>query len=170
MMITGGVDFNLNRHFFEGMELFGANCNTFNGDPEHASRPYDTKRAGPVMADGGGVLILEDLESALRRKAKIYCEIGGFSMNTDAYHILRPTDNGIGLFKAIQHAMVESRVTPSQIDSVNSHATSTPAGDLSEAYCLKRVFGNPASWSSLQALKKLVPSEALSKTAAIELG
>jgi 3-oxoacyl-[acyl-carrier-protein] synthase II len=68
-MITGGVDFNLNRHFFEGMELFGANCNTYNHDPEKASRPYDSKRAGPVMSDGGGVLILEELESAIRRKA-----------------------------------------------------------------------------------------------------
>jgi 3-oxoacyl-[acyl-carrier-protein] synthase II len=101
LMIAGGLDFNLNRHFFEGMELFGANCNKFNDDPTHASMPYDKKRAGPVMADGGGVLILESLDSALERGAKIYCEIGGFSMNTDAFHILRPSDNGIGLFKAM---------------------------------------------------------------------
>jgi 3-oxoacyl-[acyl-carrier-protein] synthase II len=63
-------------------------------------------------------------------------------MNTDAYHILRPTDNGIGLYKAIRNALVEARVTPSQIDSINSHATSTPAGDLSEAACLKKLLGN----------------------------
>ena len=113
LMITGAVDYNLNRHFFEGMELFGANCGTYNEDPTHASRPYDMKRAGPVMSDGGGVLILEELDSAIKRNAKIYCEIGGFSTNTDAYHILRPTDNGIGLFKALQHALVEAGITPS---------------------------------------------------------
>jgi len=64
-MIAGGVDFNLNRHFFEGMELFGANCNTYNDNPELASRPFDTKRAGPIMSDGGATMILESLESAL---------------------------------------------------------------------------------------------------------
>lgn len=78
-MIAGGADFNLNRHFFEGMELFGANCNTYNEDPTKASRPFDKKRAGPVMSDGAGVVILENLERALERGAKIYCEIGGFS-------------------------------------------------------------------------------------------
>lgn len=112
-MIAGGADFNLNRHFFEGMELFGANCNKYNDQPEKASMPYDIKRQGPVMSDGGGVLILENLESAQERGAHIYCEIGGFSQNSDAFHILRPTDNGIGLFKAIHSAMIEAQVTPS---------------------------------------------------------
>lgn len=76
-MIAGGVDFNLNRHFFEGMELFGANCTKFNHDPAKASMPYDKKRAGPVMSDGGAIVILENLETALKRKAKIYCEVAG---------------------------------------------------------------------------------------------
>lgn len=84
------------------MELFGANCNSFNDNPEKASMPFDEKRSGPVISDGGGALILESLESAIKRKAPhIYCEIGGYSENCDAFHILRPTADGIGLFKAI---------------------------------------------------------------------
>lgn len=82
------------------MELFGANCNAYNHDPTKGSRPFDRDRKGPIMSDGGGALVLESLESALQRKAKIYCEVAGYSQNCDAYHILRPTDNGIGLFKA----------------------------------------------------------------------
>lgn len=124
------------------MELFGANCNTFNDNPEKASMPFDAKRSGPIMSDGGGILVLQSLESALQRGSPIYCEVSGFSMNTDAYHILRPTDNGIGLYKAIRNALLEAGITPSQIDSINSHATSTPAGDLSEATCLKKLLGN----------------------------
>lgn len=169
MMITGGVDFNLGRHFFEGMELFGANCNSFNNDPTKASRPYDQKRAGPIMSDGGGVFILESLESALERGARIYCEIGGFSMNTDAYHILRPTDNGIGLYKAIKNAMIEADVTPSMIDSINSHATSTPAGDLSEAYALKKLLGNKQAWQDVSSLRDLDPLTVLDKNLPINV-
>ena len=78
-MITGGVDFNLNRHFIEGTELFGANCNKFNDNPTKASMPYDVKRQGPVMSDGGAVLVLENLDVALKRGANIYCEIAGYS-------------------------------------------------------------------------------------------
>lgn len=123
--------------------------------------PYDKKRCGPVMSDGAGVLILERLETAIERGARIYCEVGGFSMNTDAFHILRPTDNGIGLFKAIKNALVEAEVTPSMIDSVNSHATSTPAGDSSEAYCLKAILGNKKAWDNLENFSNLEPLEAL---------
>jgi 3-oxoacyl-[acyl-carrier-protein] synthase II len=79
VIIAGGVDFNLNRHFFEGMELFGANCNKYNDDPTKASMPYDKKRCGPVMSDGGGAFVLESLDSAIERGAPIYCEIVGFS-------------------------------------------------------------------------------------------
>lgn len=68
-VIAGGVDFNLNRNFFEGMELFGANCNTHNENPQKASRPFDKKRQGPVLSDGGGIMVMESLESAIKRKA-----------------------------------------------------------------------------------------------------
>lgn len=121
------------------------------------------------MSDGGAILILEKLESALERGAKIYCEIGGYSMNTDAFHILRPTDNGIGLFKAIQNALVEAGVTPSEIDSVNSHATSTPAGDISEAYCLRKLLGNKKAWNNLKELEQLCPLDALDKKSESEI-
>ncbi len=80
-MIAGGVDFNLNKHFLEGMELLGANNDKYNDDPAHASMPFDTQRSGPVMSDGGGFVVLETLESALSRtpRPKIYCEVSGYS-------------------------------------------------------------------------------------------
>eukprot|EP00347_Sterkiella_histriomuscorum_P013040 403366246 len=155
VVITGGVDFNLNRHFFEGMELFGANCNQFNDKPELASMPFDKKRSGPIMSDGGGALILETLESALERNAQIYCEIVGYSQNTDAFHILRPTDKGEGLLNAILQALIEAQITPNMIDHINSHATSTPAGDLSEAECHKHLLGIEDIWSNYENLKSI---------------
>lgn len=116
--------------------------------------PFDESRCGPVLSDGGGILVFESLESALKRKAKIYCEVGGYSQNTDGYHILRPTDNGIGLYKAFKEALVEAGITPSMVDAVNSHATSTPAGDISEAFALKKTFGNKKIWNDLNAYAK----------------
>ena len=162
IMIAGGVDFNLNRHFFEGMELFGANCNEFNEDPEHGSKPFDKNRCGPALSDGGGALILESLESAMKRKAKIYCEIIGYSQNADAYHILRPSENGFGLYKAIKEAMVEAQITPSMIDNFNAHATSTKAGDLGEANCIKWLIGNKDIWDNLEKFKASSVEEDLS--------
>lgn len=113
------------------------------------------------MSDGGGVLILESLESAQKRGAEIYCEVAGFSQNTDSFHILRPTDNGIGIYKAIHEAMVEAGITPSKIDSINSHATSTPAGDQSEATAIKKILGNKKTWTDFTAFKGLDLNKAI---------
>jgi 3-oxoacyl-[acyl-carrier-protein] synthase II len=117
------------------------------------------------MSDGGAALVLENLESALQRGAQIYCEVSGFSQNTDAFHILRPTDNGIGLYKAIHEAMIEAEVTPSIIDSINSHATSTPAGDLSEAVAIKKILGNKKFWNNLEAFKNSDPNITIAEEA-----
>ena len=136
------------------MELFGATNTENNEAPDKASRPFDKKRKGPVMSDGGAVLILESLESAIKRKSpNIYCEIAGFRENTEPYHILRPTEDGIGLVKAMRDALVEAGVTPSQVDSINAHATSTPLGDKSEATAIKTLFGNHHCWNDLEALR-----------------
>jgi len=115
------------------------------------------------MSDGGAVLVLENLQSAVERGAQIYCEISGFSQNTDAFHILRPTDNGIGLYKAIHEAMIEANVTPSMIDSFNSHATSTPAGDQSEAVAIKKILGNKDGWKDFEVFKALEPNTTVMK-------
>lgn len=113
LVVAGGLDFNLNRHFFEGMDLLGANCQNYNDEPEKGSMPFHKKRCGPVISDGGGLLLLEDLEHAIKRDAKIYCEIIGQSQNCDAYHILRPNEKGLGTLRVMKEAMIEAQITPS---------------------------------------------------------
>ena len=141
-IIAGGADFNLNRPFFQGMENFGATCQKYNATPESASRPFDASRAGPVLADGAGLLALEEYESAIKRGAKIYAEIIGYGHTTDAYHILRPIESGFGVWRAAKLAFIEAGITPDKIDHVNSHATATPVGDMSETLGLKNILGN----------------------------
>ena len=136
-IIAGGADFNLNKPFFGGMEAFGAACRKYNDSPETASRPYDTTRAGPVLSDGAGLLALENYDQAVKRNANIYAELVGYGHTTDAYHILRPVENGFGIWRATRIALEEAGITPDQIDHVNSHATATPVGDLAEAVALK---------------------------------
>ena len=151
-IMCGGADFNLNRPFFQGMENFGATCQKYNETPESSSRPFDTSRAGPVMSDGAGVLALEEYESAMERGAKIYGEIAGYGHTTDAFHILRPVENGIGIWRAAKLACLEAGITPNMIDHINSHATSTPVGDASEVQALKNFFSNE-NLTSLDYLK-----------------
>lgn len=139
-IIAGGADYNLNRHFFGGMEAFGANCNAFNDTPESASRPFDKTRAGPVMSDGAGLIALEEYSSAKLRGAKIYAELVGYGHSTDAFHILRPLDNGFGTWRAANMALEEAGQTATCIDHINSHATSTPVGDISEVNGFKNII------------------------------
>lgn len=95
------------------------------------------------MSDGGGILILEELESALKRINKpnnIYCEITGYDLNCDAYHILRPEETGLGLYKAITNSLKEAKLSADNVDLFDAHATSTPLGDQAEASCIKRIL------------------------------
>ena len=101
------------------MENFGATCQAFNDTPKSASRPYDTTRAGPVMSDGAGLIALEEYEHAVKRGANIYAEIIGYGHTTDAYHILRPLENGLGIWRAAKLALLEGRITPDKIDHIN---------------------------------------------------
>ncbi len=102
IVLVGGLDYNCDGGVIDGMNAFGAVTTSFNADPEAACRPFDVRRSGTVLSDGGGMILLESLESAKSRKAKnIYAEISGFGITCDAYHILRPTDTGVGLIKAI---------------------------------------------------------------------
>ena len=123
------------------MDSFGAVTPNFNDSPQDACRPFDRDRSGTVLSDGGGMLLLESLECATKRKAeKIYGEIAGFGIASDAFHALRPTDSGVGLIKAIQLGMIEAGIQPSQIDAFNCHATSTAKGDSSEARCIASIL------------------------------
>ena len=159
-IIAGGADFNLNRPFFQGMENFGATCQAYNDTPETSSRPFDQSRAGPVMSDGAGLLALEDYESAINRGANIYAEIVGYGHTTDAYHILRPVENGLGVWRAVKLALLEAGVTPDHIDHVNSHATSTPLGDASEVMGLRSILGNEKLYN-LENLRNSVDKECI---------
>ena len=113
-----------------------------NDEPEKASRPWDTERDGFVIGEGAGILVLEDLEFARRRGAKILSEIIGYGMSADAYHITQPAEDGEGGWRVMTNAINDAKLTPADIDYVNAHGTSTPIGDVLETKAIKRTFGD----------------------------
>jgi len=115
-----------------------------NDDPEHASRPFDRTRDGFVMGDGSGVVVLESLEHAERRGARILGEVAGFGMSADAYHMTNPAPEGRGAQQAMRGALADAKMETSAIGYVNAHGTSTPPGDVAETQALKKVFGDDA--------------------------
>ena len=128
---------------------------TRNDEPEKASRPFDRDRDGFIMSEGAGVVVVEELEHAKARGAKIYCELTGYGLSADAYHMTAPPANGEGAARAMQTAMEHAKTTPDQVDYVNAHATSTGLGDISETRALKTVFGAHASKVSISATKSM---------------
>jgi 3-oxoacyl-[acyl-carrier-protein] synthase II len=129
---------------------------TRNDDPEGASRPFDKTRDGFVLAEGAGVLVLEQLSHARRRGAQIYAELIGYGSTCDAYHVTAPHPDGDGAARAMLRAMAHARISPQQIDYINAHATSTLVGDLAETLAIKRTFGEYATSVPISASKSML--------------
>ncbi len=112
-----------------------------NHDPEGASRPWDVERDGFVLGDGAGVLVLEEYEHAAARGANIYCELLGFGMSADAFHVTQPQEGGQGAAASMRNALQDAALNPSEVQYINAHGTSTPLGDVAETDAIKSVFG-----------------------------
>ena len=128
---------------------------TRNEEPERASRPFDKDRDGFVMGEGSGILILESLESATKRNAKIYCEIVGYGMTSDAYHITAPSEDGEGAIRVMEVTLKDAGVDPREVDYINAHGTSTPFNDKAESLAIKNVFGDHAYKLAVSSTKSM---------------
>ncbi len=156
VMLAGGSEAAICRLGIAGFSAAKALSTRFNDTPQKASRPWDVDRDGFVMGEGAGVLVLEELEHARKRGAKIYAEVVGYGLSGDAYHITAPAPNGDGAYRCMQGAFRHAKMNPEDVDYVNAHGTSTPLGDEIELGVVKRVFGNAAANISMSSTKSAI--------------
>lgn len=154
IMIAGGSEAAITALGYAGFCSMKA-MSTRNDDPQRASRPFEKSRDGFVMGEGAGILVLETLEHAQARGARIYCEIGGYGASCDAFHITQPDDEGLGLAQAVRNALKKAGVQPGEVDYVNAHGTSTPYNDRFETVALKKVFGASAEKLLVSSTKSM---------------
>ncbi len=166
IMITGGSEAAISPAGVGGFTAMQA-LSTRNDDPKTASRPFDTGRDGFIMGEGAGSLVLEELEHAKARGAKIYAEVVGGGMSADAYHFTSPHPNGMGAAQSMRNAIKDAGITVEDIDYVNTHGTSTPAGDLPEVTGLMTVFGKHSYKLNISSTKSMT-GHLLGAAAAIE--
>ena len=140
VMVVGGAEQATSPVTVAGFSSMRA-LSTRNDDPEKASRPWDRDRDGFVLGDGAGVLVIEEYERAKARGANIYCEVAGFGMSADAFHITSPPDDGRGAVTSMKNALADASLNPEDVDYINAHGTSTPQGDIAETLSIKAVFG-----------------------------
>ena len=152
VMVAGGSEATIVPLGFGGFCAMKA-MSTRNDNPQAASRPFDAERDGFVMGEGAGILVLEELEHAKARGARIYCEITGYGNTADAYHVTAPSPGGEGAARCMKMALRSARLNPDQIDYINAHGTSTPQGDVSETLAIKTVFGDRARRLAVSSTK-----------------
>ena len=156
VMVAGGTESPICRIAVAGFSACRALSTAFNDEPERASRPYDKLRDGFVMGEGAGIVVLEELEHARARGAKIYGEVVGYGMSGDAYHITAPAMDGDGAYRCMKAALKRAGVEPSEIDYINAHGTSTPLGDEIELGAVTRLVGNAAGKITMSSTKSAI--------------
>ena len=154
-MLVGGAEMSTSPVGLGGFCAARA-LSTRNEDPQRASRPWDKDRDGFVLSDGAGIMVLEELEHARKRGATIYAEVAGFGMSGDAYHMTSPSEGGTGAALCMRNALLSAEMDPEQIDYVNAHGTSTPAGDIAETLAIKSVFGDHAKQLAVSSSKSMI--------------
>ena len=167
VFVVGGAEAGINPAGIGGFNAMHA-ISTRNDDPKTASRPFDKDRDGFVLGEGGGVIILEEYEHAIKRGAKIYVEIAGEGSTADAHHITSPHPDGLGAYMAMKLAVEEAGIKPEDVDHINTHGTSTPVGDIAEQKAVVNLFGQHAYKINLNATKSM-HGHLLGSAAAVEL-
>ncbi len=153
-MITGGTEANITPLTIGGFNAMKA-LSTRNDEPQKACRPFEKNRDGFVIAEGAGVIILEELQFALKRKARIYAELIGYGYTGDAYHITAPSPEGDGAVRCMRMALKDAKLKPEDVDHINAHGTSTPLNDYTETVAIKAVFGDHAKKIPISATKSM---------------
>src|SRR5690606_1291858 len=156
VMVAGGTEAAVSRLGIAGFRSCKALSTNFNDEPERASRPYDRDRDGFVMGEGAGAVVLEELEHAKARGARIYAEVIGHGMSGDAYHITAPAEDGDGAYRSMQAAIRNAGISVADIDYINAHGTSTPLGDEIELRAVERLFDKPSNSLSMSSTKSAI--------------
>jgi len=156
VMVAGGAEAAVNRLGLASFAACRALSTSYNDNPAGASRPFDEGRDGFVIAEGSGIVILEEYEHAKKRGARIYAEVIGYGLSGDAYHITSPAENGDGGFRAMRAALARAEINPSDVDYINAHGTSTPLGDGIECGAVKRIFGSAIDGVMMSSTKSAI--------------